>query len=246
MIKAVLFDQDGVIVDTEREGHKVAFEKTFLKYGFDIRWDDQLYHKLLQVGGGKERIKYYFDNYYEGEVPTNLPDLIKKMHADKTNTFLEILETLPIRPGIRRFMNELNSLGIPIGICTTSNEKVANSISRNMLKDIHFNIIIAGDMVAKKKPDPEIYLMALDKLGVKPPECLVIEDSNIGVRAAKAAGCNVIATYNDYTKDEDLSMADIITSCLGDETGVKAEIMKGQISLAKDGVISIEDIMKVF
>lgn len=246
MIKAVLFDQDGVIIDTERDGHRIAFEKAFLECGYAIKWDIELYHKLLQVGGGKERIKHYFENYYEGKKPQNEAQFIKDMHEKKTAAFLEILETLPLRPGIRRFMREIKMAGILTGICTTSNEKIAHTIASNRLQEINFNIIIAGDSVAKKKPDPEIYLTALEKLGVKPSECLVVEDSNIGVIAAKAAGCRVIATFNDYTKEEDLNHADIIVSCLGDEDGEKASFVKNPIPLMNQGIISLADLIKVF
>ena len=171
---------------------------------------------------------------------------VKEIHARKTTAFLDIVETLPLRPGIRRFMDEIDKAGIPMGICTTSNEKVAHVIAGKILKGISFSVIIAGDMVSKKKPDPEIYITALEKLKVKPSECLVVEDSNIGVRAAKAAGCNVLATYSGYTQDEDLSPADIIASCLGDEEGEKAEFVKIPVQMQKEGVISLPDIMKLF
>lgn len=246
MIKAVLFDQDGVIIDTERDGHRIAFEKGFKECGFDIKWDEDIYHKLLQVGGGKERIKYYFENFYSGDKPADMDAFVKEMHSKKTAIFLDIIETLPLRPGIKRFMEELNQAEIPIGICTTSNEKVANTIAHKKLKGISFSIIIAGDMVKKKKPDPEIYITALEKLKVKPSECLVVEDSNIGINAAKAAGCKVLATFNGYTRNEDLNNADVIVSCLGDESGEKATFLNKSIQLSKEGIISLQDLMKVF
>lgn len=246
MIKAVLFDQDGVIIDTERDGHRVAFEKAFQEFGYNIKWDVDLYHKLLQVGGGKERIKYYFNNFYTGEKPTDLDAFVKDIHAKKTAVFLDIVKTLSLRPGIIRFMEEINKEGIPIGICTTSNEEVAHTIAEKMIENISFSVIIAGDMVSRKKPNPEIYITALEKLQIKPSECLVVEDSSIGVRAAKDAGCNVLATFNGYTRDEDLSPADIIVSCLGDEAGEKAEFVKKPIQLSNEGIISFIDIMKLF
>ncbi|MBS4208218.1 HAD-IA family hydrolase [Bacillus sp. FJAT-50079] len=242
MIKAVLFDQDGVIIDTERDGHRVAFNMAFTEHGYDIEWDVELYHKLLQIGGGKERIRYYFENYYEGATPRNIDELIHNLHKTKTEAFLEILNTLPLRPGIKRFMKELNEAGILIGICTTSNEKVANTIANSRLAGIEFSVILAGDMVSKKKPDPEIYNTALKKINITPSECLVVEDSYIGISAAKAAGCHVLATYSDYTKDEDLSQADMIVNCLGDENGEKACFIKSELPLLIEGVITFKDL----
>jgi HAD superfamily hydrolase (TIGR01509 family) len=244
MLKAVLFDQDGVIIDTERDGHRAAFNATFKEFGLDCEWDVELYHKLLQVGGGKERIRYYFENHYRGKKPEDLEELIKKLHQRKTAAFLELLADMPLRPGIRRFMEEIKTAGLKIGICTTSNEKAAHAVAFERLGDINFDVVIAGDMVTKKKPDPEIYISALTKISVDPGDCLVIEDSGIGVRAARAAGCRVLATVNGYTREEDLSGAEFIVTCLGDEGGEKAEFLGKNIPLAQPGIIGLADILK--
>ncbi|PWI57262.1 hypothetical protein BM613_09525 [Sulfoacidibacillus thermotolerans] len=246
MIKAVLFDQDGVMIDTERDGHRIAFEKAFQEFGYDISWDVQLYHELLQTGGGKERIRHYFEHYYSGDIPSDLTKFTKELHERKTEIFLQMVSSMPLRPGIRRFMEELNSAHIPIGICTTSHVKVANTIAKQVLAGIKFELVLAGDMVAEKKPHPEIYQRALKHLNIKPTECLVIEDSNIGVRAAKAAGCYVLATYNDFTRHEDLSQADFIVSCLGDKDGEQAQFVKHSIDLSTPGVITFADLVNVF
>ncbi|MCF8566499.1 HAD-IA family hydrolase [Alicyclobacillus tolerans] len=248
MIKAILFDQDGVIIDSERNGHRIAFEKAFQQFGYDIQWDPELYHQLLQIGGGKERLKYYFERVYSGNKPKNLDEFVLQLHDLKTALFIEMLETagtIPLRPGIRRFMNEANQLGIPIGICTTSNERVARTVVRQILKGIHLDLLIAGDMVREKKPDPEIYLRAIDLLEVKASETLVVEDSNIGVRAAKAAGCRVLCTYTQYTQGEDLSDADIVVSALGD-ADEQARFSTPPIALKCEGIVSVQDLLAVF
>ena len=239
MIKAILFDLDGVIIDTERDGHRVAFNKAFSECGYsDIVWDEDLYHKLLQVGGGKERLKYYFENYYQGDnPPEDMDGFVKKMHKLKTDIFVEMLPKLPLRPGVRRFMDEWTALGARLGICTTSNEKAAKTVAEVILSGVPFSFVISGDMVERKKPDPEIYNMALNKLGLSPKQVLVIEDSHIGVSAAKQAKCTVLATYNGYTEQEDLSSADFIVSCLGDPEGEKAVVKKSAFPIAPDGVI---------
>jgi beta-phosphoglucomutase-like phosphatase (HAD superfamily) len=165
MWKAVLFDQDGVIIDTERDGHRVAFNRTFKEFGIDAEWDAELYHKLLQVGGGKERMTAYFRDLYKGPDLGDIGALVKKLHERKTDIFLEIVKDMPLRPGIHRFMQEIKAAGALIGICTTSNEKVADVVAHQRLADIDIALVIAGDMVKKKKPDPEIYTMAMEKLG---------------------------------------------------------------------------------
>jgi len=239
MLQAVLFDQDGVIIDTERHGHRVAFNLAFQELGYpEVVWDEDLYHTLLQVGGGKERIRYYFENLYEGaRSPEDIEEFAKEMHKVKTEIFVEMLQNLPLRPGVHRFMKELVEAGVKIGLCTTSNEKAAATVSGVILSDIPFCIVIAGDMVKQKKPDPEIYDMALEKLGISAEHTLVVEDSHIGVTAAKQAGCFVLATYNDYTKQEDLSAADFIVSCLGDPDGEKAVIDKAAFPISENGIV---------
>jgi len=241
MLEAVLFDQDGVIIDTERNGHRVAFNIAFEKCGYpEVVWDEELYHKLLQVGGGKERIKYYFEKFYDGDrAPADIEEFAKEIHKAKTEIFVGMITELPLRPGIHRFMSELREAGIKIGICTTSNEKVAGTVANVILSDIPFDVVIAGDMVKHKKPDPEIYNMALEIMGIKPENTLVVEDSHIGVTAAKRAGCLVLATYNDYTKQEDLSEADFIVSCLGDPDGEKAVVEKTAFTITQDDVVLV-------
>jgi HAD superfamily hydrolase (TIGR01509 family) len=250
MIKAIIFDQDGVIIDTERDGHRVAFNKTFTAFGYDFQWGVEEYHELLQVGGGKERMRHYLHTKGFGvEVkPEDEDELIKTMHKSKTETFVKLIETgdLPLRPGVKRLMNETMDAGLVLGICTTSNERAAHAVAYKILEDIKFDFVLAGDIVQKKKPDPAIYNLALEKTGLKPDECAVIEDSRNGVLAANAAGMNIIATTNFYTEREDLSEADIIVTCLGDPDGEKGTLKAGGEGLVYDGVLRIDQILALF
>jgi len=249
-IKAVFFDQDGVIIDTEKDGHRVSFIMTFHEFGFSDEWDVEYYHELLQIAGGKERMKHHMHTkgFSKPVAAEEEESLIKNMHKRKTALFVELIETgkLPLRPGIHRFMKEAMQAGLIIGVCTTSNEKAAKAVTENILRDIKFDIVLAGDVVSKKKPDPEIYNLALSKAGVKPDECLVIEDSRNGVLAAKAAGMHVIVTTNGYTEKEDVSAGDVIVTCLGDPDGEKGVLTKGLQGLRFDGVLHIQQLIELF
>ena len=248
-IKAIFFDQDGVIIDTEKDGHRISFNETFKEFGFDVDWGVEYYHELLQVAGGKERMKHHLHTLGFGKavLPEEEDELIKAMHKRKTTMFIEMIESgkLPLRPGIHRFMREGMQAGLILGVCTTSNERAAQAVAFNILKDIHFEFVLAGDIVSKKKPDPEIYNLALSKTGCEPQECVVIEDSRNGVLAAKAAGMHVVATTNQYTKEEDLNPADIIVTCLGDPDGERGVLSKGAIP-GYDGVLRISQVMSYF
>ena len=248
-IKAVFFDQDGVIIDTERDGHSVSFNMTFKEFGFSDAWSVEYYHELLQIAGGKERMKHHAQTkgFSKPIKPEELDELVKAMHKRKTALFVELIETgkLPLRPGIHRFMKEAMAAGLKIAVCTTSNEQAAKAITGKILSDIKFELVLAGDVVEKKKPDPEIYNLALSKLGLKPDEVMVVEDSKNGVKASKAAGIQTIVTTNHYTEKEDVEAGDIIVTCLGDPDGEKAQMRKGGLANF-DGVVHVKDVAALF
>lgn len=249
-IKAIFFDQDGVIIDTERDGHRVAFNETFKDFGFDVDWDVEYYHELLQIAGGKERMKHHLHTRGFGKPvdPGEEEELIRAMHKHKTARFVELIESgrLPLRPGVKRFMQEAMTAGLKLGVCTTSNEQAAHTIAYKILKDIAFDFVLAGDVVAKKKPAPDIYLLALEKAGVKPEEAVVVEDSRNGVLAARAAGLRVVVTTNHYTEKEDVSDADIVLTCLGDPQGERGVLKKGGEGLKFDGVLRVAQLVEFF
>jgi len=249
-LQAIFFDQDGVIIDTERDGHRVSFNETFKEFGFPFEWGIDEYHELLQISGGKERMKHYLQTKGFGKpvAPEEADDLIARMHKRKTALFIEMVESgrLPLRPGIHRFMREASAAGLKLGVCTTSNEKAAHAIAYQVLKDIPFEVVLAGDVVEKKKPAPDIYNLALQKTGLRPEQVFVVEDSRNGVLAGKAAGMRVLATTNVYTEKEDLSPAEVIVSCLGDPAGEKAVLKKGPPDIMGDGVVHVEAVVRAF
>jgi HAD superfamily hydrolase (TIGR01509 family) len=247
-LKAIFFDMDGTIVDTEKDGHRVAFNEAFSRSGIKADWSVEEYHQLLQIAGGKERMKFYFQEegkkYLSVEKP--LDDLVQQLHLLKTEIFVSLIETgmLPLRPGIKRIMKEANERGILLGICTTSNEKAVKAIVNALLAEVKIDIILAGDVVTKKKPDPEIYLLALKKTGFSANEALVVEDSENGVIAGKEAHIKVLATVNEYTKNEDLSRADAVVTSLGNETE-KAMVLAGYLELSDPQMVHIDDLSKL-
>lgn len=249
-IKAVFFDQDGVIIDTEKDGHRVSFNMTFKEFGFTDEWSVDYYHELLQIAGGKERMKHHLQTKGFSKLvpPEEVDELVKAMHKRKTALFVDLIETgkLPLRPGIHRFMKEAMDAGLKIGVCTTSNEQAAKAITEKILSDIKFDIVLAGDVVSNKKPDPEIYNLALSKTGLKPDEVIVVEDSKNGVIAAKAAHTNVVVTTNSYTEKEDVNSGDIIVTCLGDPNGEKGRLTKAGSKLKFDGVLHINQLLDYF
>ena len=247
-IQAVFFDIDGVIIDTERDGHRVSFNMTFKEFGFTDEWSVPYYHELLQVAGGKERMKHHWKTrgFSKPIAETEIDELIKAMHKRKTEIFVDLIESLklPLRPGVHRFMKEAMKSGLKIAVCTTSNERAAKAVTEKALPDIKFDLVLAGDVVSKKKPDPEIYNLALSKTGLKPDQAFVVEDSRNGVLAAKGANLPTLVTTNGYTEKEDLSAGDIIVTTLGDPDGEKGQLRKGD--LVYDGVLHVDQVVNYF
>lgn len=229
-MRALIFDCDGVLVDTEKDGHRVAFNETFKEKGFDFEWDIETYGELLKIAGGKERMKAYFEAKGYPAGISDSDSYIRELHKIKTDIFMEIINSgrLPLRSGVARLIDEAIQKGITLAVCSTSNEHAVNNIVSVLLgseRKKHIGIF-AGDMVKNKKPDPEIYNLAKEKLGLNPANCMVVEDSRNGLLAAKTAGMKCIVTKSHYTESEDFSEAEAVFPELGDNPNIYITIKK--------------------
>jgi len=194
MLKALLFDVDGTLADTERDGHRPAFNAAFREYGLDWDWDVPLYGELLAVTGGKERMKYYIERFRpDYRKPANFDELVAELHKAKTRHYTELLATggIPLRPGVERLLREARAAGLTLAVATTTTPENVTALLRHSLAEDGadwFAVIAAGDIVPAKKPAPDIYLWALQQLGLKAEECLAFEDSENGICASQGAG----------------------------------------------------------
>ena len=230
-LRALVFDCDGVLAETERDGHRVAFNRTFAAKGYGFEWDAALYKELVKIGGGKERMKHFFDRTSWPAGTTDKDALIGELHQLKTHYYTQIIESgeLPLRPGVARLVDEAVAAGVKLAVCSTSNEKSVHTVVEKLLgpaRKAKFDVILAGDVVSKKKPDPEIYTLVLRRLGLKPTECMVIEDNRNGLLAAKGAGMYCLVTTHRYTEDEDFREADLVVSELGDPPKVQVDLAR--------------------
>lgn len=217
-LQALLFDCDGVLVDTERDGHRVAFNLAFRDAGLAVDWSVERYGELLEIAGGKERMTHFFDADGWPEATGDRAEFIKALHAAKTDHFMGLIREgrMTLRPGVRDLIAGARAADIPVAICSTSNVRAVRGIVDEVIGgDLARGIqVFAGDMVPAKKPDPAIYLLGAQTLGVDPARCVVIEDSNIGLRAAKSAGARCVVTKSTYTGAEDFATADMVTDDL--------------------------------
>lgn len=220
-IEALIFDVDGTLADTE-EVHRQAFNDAFSAHGLEFRWSRELYGELLQVTGGKERLAAFLQRIALAQKEHDrLSALIPRLHATKTSFYRERLERgrVPLRPGVRRLMSEGRAAGVRLAIASTTSPDNVSALLEGTLGHEGpegFSVIATGDAVPRKKPAPDVYLLALRELGVTPRRAVAFEDSAIGVAAAKAAGLLTVATPNDWTRDQDFAAADLVLPSLGD------------------------------
>ena len=221
-ISAVLFDVDGTMADTECNGHRLAFNAAFNDFGLNWDWNIPLYGKLLNITGGKERIRYYLEKYAPDKLRINeLETWIADLHNTKTKYFVALLNRglIPLRPGIARLIHELRSAKIKIAIATTTTPENVTTLLKSTLGGdslTWFNVIAAGDIVPEKKPAPDIYIWALERLRLPAPQCIAIEDSELGLNSALAAGIDTIVTVSSYTKLQNFTGASVVLSDLGE------------------------------
>jgi HAD superfamily hydrolase (TIGR01509 family) len=221
MVTAILFDVDGTLADTE-EVHRRAFNAAFRAHGLSWHWDARLYSNLLKTTGGKERLHTYLLRLHlERDEHEHITALIPAIHATKTALYTEIVSLggLPLRTGVLRLMDESKAAGVAIAIAsTTTLANVTALLTANLGNDAmsRFAVIAAGDVVRRKKPAPDIYELALKNLGVPAQRAVAIEDSELGLQAAKSAGLFTIVTPNRWTASQNFDAADIVLASLGD------------------------------
>lgn len=222
MLKALIFDVDGTLADTEKDGHRVAFNSAFKEAGLDWEWDEELYGKLLAVTGGKERMNYYLENFNTTfERPENLQEMIADLHKTKTGYYTKLLGegAIPLRPGVKRLIQEARDAGLRLAISTTTTPQNVTALLENTLGEESidwFEVIAAGDIVPAKKPAPDIYDWALKEMDLDAADCLAFEDSENGILSSQGANLKTIITVNDYTLDHDFTGAAIVLDNLGE------------------------------
>ena len=232
-LEALLLDVDGTLADTE-EVHRQAFNAAFASAGLDWNWGQALYHDLLSVTGGKERIRHYLDrDRPDVKLPDDADAFIAQLHQAKTEFYVGSLAdgTVPLRPGVERLIRDAKAHGLRLAIVTTTTpENVTALFEHSFGDDVAdlFDVIAAGGVVPNKKPAADIYTYALAELGLAADQCIAIEDSANGLASALAAGVVTLITTNRYTEDHDFTGAASVVDHLG-EPAMPCRMIQGDL-----------------
>lgn len=225
MLKALIFDVDGTLADTEM-AHLAAFNQAFLEEGLDWHWDVAEYTKLLEISGGKERMLHHWKQVHPDMKDIDgggLKDTIDRLHAMKTAAYEHAVQSgaVQLRPGVLALIQSAHAAGLRLAIATTTSPVNIAVLLRNAIgpdwKNL-FEVIEDASTAPKKKPHPQVYVQTLARLGLPAANCLAIEDSSNGLRAAHSAGLPVIVTPNSFTAHHDFTGARQILPDLGQVT----------------------------
>ena len=251
-LQALIFDVDGTLADTERDGHRIAFNRAFAAAGLDWDWSVEQYGKLLEITGGKERIRFYLESFPGVSLPDSIPgtlsEQIASLHAAKTIHYKQLLQenVIPLRPGVKRLLLEAREQGIRLAIATTTTPANVTALLENAIAPEAidwFEVIAAGDIVPAKKPAPDIYTYALQAMNLEPEVCLALEDSQNGLRSALQAGLKTVITVNGYTQSQDFSGASLVIDHLG-EPNLPFESVAGETEATYFDVALAERLLK--
>ena len=215
-LRALIFDVDGTLANTERDGHRPAFNAAFAEVGLPWHWDEGFYGTLLNVAGGLERIRYYAENHDpETCRRPDFEELLRRTHEIKTRNYQRLLAAgaIPLREDVGQLICDARTEGVRLAIASSSKlENVVGLLRANLgpNADSWFDAISSGEVAVAKKPSPELYQWTLRQLNLPPRDCLAVEDSAHGLAAAMAAGIPTVITTSDYTANEDFDGARMV------------------------------------
>ncbi len=249
-LQAVIFDVDGTLVDSERDGHRVAFNLAFEDAGLEDRWDVETYGQLLAVTGGQSRLRHYLLDARAGLAEVvdgvQIDALAAELHRTKTRHFTDMVRTsgIPARPGVTRLLDGLRAERVPVGVATTGSSEWVGPLLEDLFGGGRFATVVTGQDVAARKPEPDAYLLALHHLGVAAAGVVAVEDSGAGLTSARSAGLACVVVANSYTEMDEVTEADVLLDGFG-EPQAPAAILADRHSAMPGGVLDVASLRRL-
>jgi len=243
-LQAVVLDVDGTLVDSERDGHRVAFNRAFEEADLPDRWDVERYGELLAVTGGKHRLNAHFEE--QGMPDDQREELASRLHARKTELFIEMARQgeIEARPGVSELLDELQDADVRLAVATTGSREWVEPLLERLFGLERFELIVGGEDVPERKPDPSAHRMTLEQLDLPACAAPAIEDSDNGLRAARAAGLRCVIVVNDYTREQDFAAADLVLEGFG-RPDAPASVLADPHELDPPGRLDVETLRRL-
>jgi HAD superfamily hydrolase (TIGR01509 family) len=240
---AVIFDVDGTLVDSERHGHRVAFNMAFAEFGLPYRWDEHTYGQLLRITGGSRRIASYLLEHGYSQEQAN--DLATQLHARKTERFRQLATEgrIPARPGTARLLDELAAAKVPVAVATTGTRSWVEPLLERLFGLKRFTAVVTGTEVPDLKPEPAVYFETLKRLKVRAAEVLAVEDSANGLAAAQAAAVPCLVVVNDYTSNQNFDGAVLVVDAFG--APGRARVLAGPADALEQDAVTLATLTRL-
>lgn len=243
-LEAVVFDVDGTLVDSERDGHRVAFNLAFEEFGLPYRWDVEEYGRLLRTTGGQRRIDGYLAQ--QGVPEQDRAELAPALHKRKTALMTGLIDDgrVDVRPGVKRLLDELAGAGVRLGVATTGSRSWVAGLLDRLLPGVAFEVVVCGDEVAERKPHPDAFATALERFKLTAGGVAAVEDSAEGLESAVGAGLATAVVVNGYTREHDLDRAGLVLDGFG-EPDEPAEVIADRAGTGCRGVLDVATLARL-